>query len=488
MIDDTLKCWGDCFVGKVGFSFTQKSLFSTAQALFKHCNKNFISKICIAHDSRQHSESFSHELVNFLSDMGVATVIVDGASPIFLLSWLSTQKDSDTRTMGVYIGGDQAPSNMLSISFRDGEGSPFSESQTKELHKLYLHNMLFPWEHRDRRRDPEYVDLKEGYARWLVDTLNLKTLTSSYVVGVDYLTSPVKPYLQHLFSHLNIGISPIPEEFWHTPLVTGQLRPCPLGWPLSYPQDKFPRNIQLHVSFDGDGDCIGIYDNVTKEALSSSATFAILLYYLTKIKKKKGTVLISRAVSDKVASIAISYGLAVEYVDGGLSGLSAKLKEKRKRPILIYGDEEGGFWFKGMPLDRNPFPAVLYVIESCLATGLSPAQLYDKIADKELDRSYYFGKIDIKPRHVDPKRLLDLLYSDSNVGARGITQRDVVKSIGQEKENVPVTLRLSDDSKITIQPNLKNDFIELYVETTESEALHEVMGDVQSRIFYDTLP
>lgn len=482
MKQDLLQCWGDSLSGKVGFSFTSRSVNAVAQAVFRYCNSHFINKVCLGYDGRQFSDLFSFELVNSLAEMGIPTVVIDGPSPIFLLSWLSSQTDLNTKTIGIYIGGDQAPFDQLSLSFRNDDGSPFVYERTREIYNHYIFSLRSSWDHKDRKRDPEYVDLREGYAQWLVDTLNIEKRKSLHTIGIDYLTSPAKPYLQQFLMRLNIGALAIPEEFWHTPIVHKQLRPCPFGWPLTYPHTKFSREVDYHFSFDGDADCIGIYDNLTGEGLSASATFVILLYYFSKIKNRRGTILISRAVSEKVSVIAESYGLSVEYVDGGLSGLSSKLKEKRKRAALMYGDEEGGFWFKGLPLDRNPFPAIIYVIEACEHTGLSPAQLYDKIVDKELGRKFVFGKIDISPSHVSQEKLLEFISTDSSVGNKSITER-ITGSLFEGLNFTAHTLKLEDSSRVVIQSNLKNDFIELYVESYDQENMHQIMGDIQGRIF-----
>jgi len=480
-----LTCWSDSLVGKLGFSFTSDSMKSVAQAVFKYKNENNIDVICVGYDQRYLADELALEIANSLSNMGVPVKVIDGPSPMFLISWFANQIDKGSKSLGVYVGGDSAPMGLLNVSFRNTDGSPFTSTQTRKLYEDYLYYSRGNFDFVDKKRELEYADLKEGYTQWLVDTLNLTPYLGKNptVIGIDYLTSPVCSYLQPLFTKMNLGISAVPESFYDRLIINKQLRPDPSGWSLHYGFKSFGMR-QINFAFDGDGDCLGLYDGKADEEISPSAVFIILLYYFAKVKKRKGTILIDKAVSDRVTIIAEQYGMAVEYVNNGLAGLSEKLKKSRKRPALMYGDAYGGFWFKGLPLDRNPFPAILFIIEACVKAGLNPSSLYATIVDKHLNKDYFYGKVDIYPKQVDFDQLFSFLQEGSTaaVGENKIIEC-VPGEFTDESHFTAHTMKLDNDSRIVIQSNPKNDFIELYVEAIDKDTTHRIMGNVQNLIF-----
>jgi len=485
---DKLQCWSDSLIGKVGFSFTAPAMEAVAHAILTYKNKQNIDVICLGYDQRYLADELSLYLAECLANMGVPVKLVDGSSPIFLISWFANQIDKGTTSLGVYIGGDAAPMGLLSVSFRNTDGSPFTSEQTKGLYNDYLYYHRGNFEFVDRRREIEYADLRDGYAQWLIDTLSLQEYPNkpTLIVGIDYLTSPSQPYLQALFSRMNVGISSVPHQFYDRLIINKQLRPDPSGWALQYGFKTFGAK-RINFAFDGDGDCLGLYDGEEECEISPSAMFIILLHYFAKIKKRRGTILIDKAVSDRVTTIAENYGMAVEYVNNGLAGLSEKLKQPRKRPALMYGDAYGGFWFKGLPLDRNPFAALLFLLEACVKSDLSPSKLYDTIVDNQLNNNYFYGKVDIYPKQVDFDHLFEFLQvKDVEIGAHKII--DVVPGeVVDSTYFTAHTMKLDNDSRIVIQSNPKNDFIELYVESNDKETMYEIMGNVQNRIYISDL-
>lgn len=498
--EENLICWGDSFVGKIGFSFTARSIQALASALHKYKLANLVDKICIGYDNRNLAKEFSEELVNCLSMLEVGTVIPDDSIPIPILSWLQTQSDRGKKTIGVYIGGGSSQIGFLTISFKNEDGSPFTPNQTAELHSQYLYFLLGkapPITGRALRSD--YIDIREGYGEWVLDRVDLKKfpLTSEgsfkLKVQIDAVTSPIFPYLDPIFKNLNIGMRQIPKDFYDRLIINGQLRPNPNSWLLPYAHTKealVGSPEKICISFDGDGDTIGVYDGAVKAALTPAGVFSILLYYIAKIKRKKGTVLIDTAVSEKVSVLAKSYGLAVEYIDNGLYGLTEVLKEKRKRPPLMYGDSEGGFWFKGFPPDRIPFVALLYLLDACWQAKITPANLYDKVIEGILDREYVYTKADLDPTHLNFTAIDLLLNSLGSIGTYKILKRippKHKKQLGNQFFFTAGVLTLEQDSRIVLQSNPKTGFVEVCIESPTTQTTKELLNEIQKTIFIDDL-
>ena len=153
----------------------------------------------------------------------------------------------------------------------------------------------------------------------------------------------------------------------------------------------------------------------------------------------------------------------------------------------MYGDEEGGFWFKGLPMDRNSFAALLFIFESYHKSKLSPSKLYDKIVSEHLDREYVFAKIDLLPAEIDSNKLSKFLN-----GEQPLDKRVVIEKVGgvlNEDHDFPLftahEYKLEDESRVVMQSNPKNNFVELYVESPDKEIMHEIVGDIQHLIYID---
>lgn len=468
-----LSYWQDSLVGEIGFSFTEDNLISVANSLVEYSNENNIDITCIGYDNRLFADKFAKCLIDALCVRGSRVRAIDTPCPVFLLSWLSGQVDKGKKSIGVYIGGDSSPIGMLSLSFKNSDGSPFNITQTKEIYNSYVYHLKCSSVFVVEGTEPEYIDITEGYSQWMLDN-NEFDLNGSNII-IDCLTSPCEIYIKRLFNKLGVGQYYIPGSRWSAMLATNRFRPLPTGWVL---KDSFSNiNYPLCISFDGDADCIGVYDGINKEELSPSAVFILLIHYLAKIKKRSGTILVSRAVSERVRVVAEKLGFNIETIDGGLAGLSESLKVKRKRKPLMYGDEYGGFWFKNTPLDRNPIIAILYLLDLQKITGLTPGKLYDKIVNELLDRKYFYANLDLLPTEVNKEYLNKLLNGEFLE----------IKYKGKIYDNYTFTSFefIKDLSRVVIQSNPKNGYIELYCESESKESLEETISSIQSYIFYD---
>jgi len=424
---------GDSIFGRVGFSVTLDSLLMLSNSIANYCAHYNINNIYFGYDSSTWGKLFVEEvLANRLHNLGYQITLIDGSCPIFQLSWTVKQQTELTKgskdTLGIYVGTDSSYPDNLSIHFRNSEGFPLTES---EVATIVSHSASTAALLECPEDDSLKIDLSE-YSKYLLK-LRLfpkSGLKSSGKINIDTMFGSSETLVDEVVKHFSLS-----GDIFNRATVPNRIvnyLPIPTGSFLKWKLDK----CQYHFAIDGDGDSVGVLDPVQELEISPSSLYMIFIKYLVEIKKKKGTIYISKALSDRVAVVAKHYGLRVKWVDSGVDGFSQALRRSDKRSALMYGDETGGFWFKGDTPDRNSILTILILVSACNRFNKSPGQLVDVITDELLDSSYHFNFLEVSNQFISKSKLEKLLIKE-------------LSPTKQELGNTSV-LRTSNDGKIVI--------------------------------------
>jgi len=229
------------------------------------------------------------------------------------------------------------------------------------------------------------------------------------------------------------------------------------------------KQLLFHGAISNNGDQLGIWDLKESIEVSPSGLMLIFIRYFAETLKKKGTIIISKVLSDKVAEVAKAYNLKVVTIDSGIDNFSKEFSKIGKRSALLYGDEFGRFWFKGQTLEPSASTALLLLAQICTKYTLSPGQLIDYISDKTLSRRYIFGKLLI-PNSVCSKE-----------GLEEIIRRDT--PVSQESISSTSIFRTEDGAKISLVQDNKQDLVLIEVESLDEETTRSIIHNLQSKCF-----
>jgi len=400
--EETIKIGDSSIYGRIGYSVSLDSLFLLCNALYNYCTHTDIYQICIGHDSNTWSESYVKDiLVERLLELGLEVFAIKGACPSATVSHftekLYTDSKKKVKSLGIYLSTNNYLKEFLEISFKDEGGSPLLE---KEIAEIFAMSYELGTINLDSDQDDEPIilnqelfvkDLKQN-KNWKIELASNNYLFADLMFGSSETVSEAfKKVFKCPFKSINLASEPV-RILNYASDPTGQW----LAWKVS-DQVKVAKNIP-YFGIDGKGQRLGCYDLVENTEISSESTLMCMLFYISKVLKKKGTVAISETASDKAVTVAKSLGFTVYFTDEGISGLKKAVENVDKRSLLAFGDENGNFWFKGDCLDFNPFRAIHLTAAACGHFNLNLGALVDHITEKHLAivKLYYKEWIPLK--------------------------------------------------------------------------------------------
>lgn len=466
----------DCIFGQIGLSVSLDSLILFSNTVFNYCNLLGVQIVVLGYDSSKWSQKFCLEVVlERLTELGIEVHFLDQAAPSAALSWATNRVWLDSEksrlTLGMYFASDDTQSDTLSIHFRHHTGLPFTEedmaqvvAQSFKLQIVELGEILQPV--------PESIPLERFTKSLLATDLLDKKLLSKTVVSFDNMFGASEEVIQLLRKDLKFngqlvnkasenlrieGYRSIPTERW-------------LEWkaPTSKDMNKL-RESYFHGAISNAGDQIGVWDLRQALEISPSGIAMIFLKYYAEALKKKGTIIISKLVSDRVVDLAEKLGFKVHLVDSGLDSFAKGFEDVGKRSALMYVDELGRFWFKGEITEPNGITSLLLLTQICERYKTSPGQLLDAISKKFLDRKYVYGRLGIPVEMKTKEELEDILRRDLNLSQEGIGNTTIFRTDYGAK----VSLVYDKKSQIT--------FVE--IESQEENTTREIVQIIQNNCY-----
>ncbi|MCB0635244.1 MAG: phosphoglucomutase/phosphomannomutase family protein, partial [Lewinella sp.] len=144
--------------------------------------------------------------------------------------------------------------------------------------------------------------------------------------------------------------------------------------------------IALGIANDGDADRIGLYD-AEGNFVDSHHILLLLLLYQYKYLNRKGKVVVTFSVTEKMARLAAQYGLETEITQIGFKYI-AEIMAKEK--VLVGGEESGGLAVAGHIPERDGIWIALMILEFMAKTGKTLTALvqevYDQVGSFSFDR------------------------------------------------------------------------------------------------------
>jgi phosphomannomutase len=481
LISEDLEIHQDCIFGSLGFSFTATTLGLLSRSIYSYCTEAGINKIVLGYDSSEFTKMFSLGIVaKTLTALGLDCYYIDHPCPLFQLSWLTYQCTVDekglSKLLGLYLSSDAYYPEKLSIHFRHDTGRPFSE---QEVASLAQHPFDVQLDEKHLINESLTIPLDISlYTQYLSDKkiANINSITSQCTVDVMFgatteLVSGISGKLENPTLSSMPGVA-FPMQAFNKETTPGRLKhyvPNPTGQALSWGNHTRAalKNYALHAGFSHDGTAIGIWDPKQKLEISQSGVFCILLYHAAKILKKKGTILVSKAASDRVTLVAKGLGFNVEEIDTGTDAYVEAITKKRRSSALMYGDEKGRFWFKNDVLDFNCLVALLRVVDTCTRLKKSPGEVVDMLTEQYIDRDYIYSNLTLPRGILDKNELEDKLAKDFLVEPVSCSDKTSV-------------YRLDTGVKIVIQENKKQSSVEVFIESENVETTKRIAKYVQN--------
>ena len=367
-----LKLVDNCVFGRVGFSFTEKSITTLIHSLYSYLTENSYKTLYLMCDHSTWSAQFIDVILNELSALSFPVKLVNKPSTIFQLPWLL--KQANTKSFGLYLGKDCHSELNLGVHFFLESGKVATEKDLKHILK-HSCNLRIKDDYELLRKEDifEEIDI-DLYPKYLTDKKLIPVPSIRETVNIDTMFGASENLFNLLKTHINLDLVLFNLASQPPRLLNYNAKPVGkfLKWYTTYHTVK-PNHYFFGI--DGDGDSLGVYDIAQDIELSPSGVTILLLKYLKEIKGiESGTVVLSKALSDRVPIYAKKLGFKVVWSNNGISDLS------NTKGAVLYADETGGYYLLDEVLYRNPVIAMLSIVDLCQRLKSSPGAILDQIS------------------------------------------------------------------------------------------------------------
>ena len=214
----------------------------------------------------------------------------------------------------------------------------------------------------------------------------------------------------------------------------------------------------LGLALDGDGDRLGVVDHLGNY-IDAHQVFLLLLTHLVENRECRGAVVKTFSTSSIIDLAAQRFGLAVRETPIGFKHIAGVC---RREPVLMGGEESGGYGFPQHLMDRDGILAGLLLVEFVALERRPLRSILDGLLEQFGSRVYrrldlslaFLPSLPIEP----PPRL----------GNRAVTSVETLDG---------VKLRLDGEDWILFRVSGTEPVLRLYAEAKTEAAVEEILGE-----------
>jgi phosphomannomutase len=254
----------------------------------------------------------------------------------------------------------------------------------------------------------------------------------------------------------------------------GGINPEPIGDNLDEARSILrSKKCKIAICLDGDGDRIAALGE-DGNYISSHHLYAIVLWYLARIKKIKGKVVKSVNLSSIVDKICAKYNLELITTPVGFKHIA---EEILKGGVIMGGEESGGLWAGGELPERDGMLMGLKLLEIICSMKMTVNQILEEIYN---EFGYFvFDRIDYEIDLRQKESLKSILEKGipgilKKAGARNVINIDGFKYI------------MGDGSWIMIRPSGTEGVVRVYTEGESDKVVNHLQKlgkEVISNVF-----
>lgn len=408
--------------------------------------------VVIGYDTRFLSDRYARELAGVLQSSGIAVRLSDKPVITPALSFVTANLQA---RLGIMVTASHNPPEYNGIKIKASYGGPVDQAVIDGIEEC-LPEEVPPLAIDDR--EIQTLDLNAIYLPAVRSKIDWQGIsTSGLTVVIDAMHGAGAGYLDRLLEEHGIRVVRIRQEA--NPGFGGS-NPEPIGANLEPLMAAVRRyEADMGLATDGDGDRLGVVDH-TGEYINAHQVFLLLLTHLFEDRGQTGAVVRTFSTSALVDKAARSFGLAVRETPIGFKYVTAVC---RQEPVLLGGEESGGYGFPRHLLDRDGVVAGLMLIELVCQRGKSLRALIRDLAER-FGPSFYH-RIDLP---IPPGSCISTMEPPEKLGRRVVTESATLDGL---------KLRLEDDGWILFRASGTEPVLRVYAEARSKAALEEILED-----------
>jgi phosphomannomutase len=443
----------------IAHEFTVENVRRISEGVARWLMKYEKKTVVIGYDTRFGSRLFSRSAAEVLASMGLRVFLSDDFCTTPMVS-LATQKLG--ADLGIVITASHNPPEYNGFKLKGPHGGPAFQHELREIEQLipekasaspatfdeYLGKGLI-----------EYTDLEKPYLLRLQNHFDLDTLSKfSPEIAYDSMFGAGKKLMKKLFpgaTHLHETDNPGFEG----------ISPEPIDRNLTSLEQVVKENprIKIGIAHDGDADRIGLFDE-DGSFVDSHHILLLLLYYLVRMKKEKGKILASAAVTEKLENMARHEGLPFEYTPIGFKHITPLML---REGVLLAGEEAGGMAVRDHLPERDGIYISLMILEFMRLTGKSLKELVGLIHSEV--GAFAYDRVDLHLDEAAKMRIVEKCTSNRFTQIAGNPIHRIQLVDGWR-------YFLGEDKWLMIRPSGTEPVLRLYAQDKTKEAVRELLN------------
>lgn len=416
--------------------------------------------IIVGYDTRFLSDRFARAAADTLAAGGCRVLLND--RPISTPA-VSSAVVSNHAFGGVVISASHNPAAFNGFKFKTEHGSSAPEDVTQKLEEFIESATPLP---RRPAGELKMGDCTPSYFKRLSAMADLSLIRKAPMTVVsDPMFGAAVGYLRQLLGSTK---GTVYEIHGAADPLFGGLHPEPIEHPLS-DLKRAVRTGHAHVGLatDGDADRIGVVDD-TGRYLTPHQVFPLLLYYLCHYKKMNGSVVQAISLGYVSERIARDHGLPFEEVPIGFKYIAARIMgQKPGAPVLIGGEESGGYGYGSYIAERDGVLNALMMMEMLAATGKKLSVLVKEI-EKKYGASHYL-RTDIQNPGIAKDQFVARIKNRVPAKIAGV-------KVFAVKDYDGVEFVMEDDSWLLLRPSGTEPIIRVYAESPDAKKTRSIIS------------
>ncbi len=365
------------------FTFANVRLIAASMARHLAEKPNASRKIVIGYDTRFMSREFARVFADTAAECGLIVKLSKDFCPTPALSWAVKKGKCDA---GVMVTASHNPYTYNGIKFKSSLGGPALVEDTRAIEKV-MHALGSPEMARAPGGRVTEADLAPDYYRQISSFVKadvIATYKGSFVFNPMYGAgiASVDEFL------LECGISGATLNDTPDPMFNGG-GPEPILDNLA-DQVAVLRELKanLGLATDGDADRFGVLDGDGR-FVQLHDLMPLLFRYLVESRGWEGDVVRTTSMHNTIDRVAAKLGRKVVEVPVGFKNVSERMISD---PVLIGGEESGGFGYLNHMPERDGVLSCLLLVEMLAATGQTIKQAVAKL--RRETGPFAYGRID----------------------------------------------------------------------------------------------
>jgi alpha-D-glucose phosphate-specific phosphoglucomutase len=476
-----IKFGTDGWRGIIADQFTFERVKIVTQAVSNYLLKNIgVSRkpcIVIGYDTRFLSERFAQAAAEVFGLNGINIYLSDRIISTPILSYAVLEKKAD---LGIMVTASHNPYYYNGYKIKGSFGGSAAmdiigevEKEVSEVSKNTANYEKFLCSRSRNNNGIKKVDFLSSYRQNILGQVN-KDIIKGFNFGL--LLEPMYGATQGIFKDILDTFNPKNLTEIHSVLnpAFGGINPEPIGDNLDEARSILrSKKCKIAICLDGDGDRIAALGE-DGNYISSHHLYAIVLWYLARIKKIKGKVVKSVNLSSIVDKICAKYNLELITTPVGFKHIA---EEILKGGVIMGGEESGGLWAGGELPERDGMLMGLKLLEIICSMKMTVNQILEEIYN---EFGYFvFDRIDYEIDLRQKESLKSILEKGipgilKKAGARNVINIDGFKYI------------MGDGSWIMIRPSGTEGVVRVYTEGESDKVVNHLQKlgkEVISNVF-----